>query len=79
MLPFQVTCNMHLKIRLPVVLIPNSIDLYKYKFKIREHPEPTLLWVRAFSKIYNPKMAVDVLAELLKTYPDAMLMHGRAG
>jgi len=56
-----------------VTLIPNNIDLYNYKFKLREHPKPAILWVRAFSKIYNPTMAVDVLEELLKTYHDAEL------
>lgn len=57
----------------PVTLIPNNIDISNYPFKKRAHPKSTLLWVRAFSKIYNSKMAVDVLAELLKTYPDAEL------
>lgn len=57
----------------PVTLISNNIDISNYKFKLREHPKPALLWVRAFSKIYNSKMAVDVVAELLKTYPDAEL------
>lgn len=57
----------------PVTLIPNNIDISGYRFKIRAHPQPTILWVRSFSKIYNPKMAVDVLIELLKTYPEARL------
>lgn len=57
----------------PVTLIPNNIDISNYNFKLRKHLKPNLLWVRAFSKIYNSKMAVDVLAELLKTYPDAAL------
>ena len=50
----------------PVTFIPNNIDISNYKFKIREHPKPSILWVRAFSKEYNANMAVDVLAELLK-------------
>ncbi len=56
-----------------VTLIPNNIDISNYPFNKRTHPKPNLIWVRAFSKIYNSKMAVDVLAELLKAYPDAEL------
>jgi len=52
----------------PVVLIPNSIDLTSYPFKARHNPGPRLLWVRAFSEIYNPTMAADVLAELMKDF-----------
>ena len=57
----------------PVVLIPNNIDLKQYSYKVRHNPGPKLLWVRAFSTIYYPKMAVDVMEELLKSYPDATL------
>jgi glycosyltransferase involved in cell wall biosynthesis len=56
-----------------VTLIPNSIDLSKYHFKIREYPSPKILWVRAFARIYNPNMAIDVLVELQDTYPEAEL------
>lgn len=55
------------------ILIPNSIDISKYPFRLREYVKPRLLWVRAFHKIYNPLMAADVLAELLNSYPDAEL------
>lgn len=55
------------------IVIPNFIDISKYPFKLREHPRPRLLWVRSFHKIYNPKMAADVLKELLQIYPDAEL------
>lgn len=57
----------------PVILIPNNINIASYRFKSRENPAPALLWVRAFSKEYNAKMAADVLSELLKNYPDARL------
>lgn len=53
--------------------IPNNIELNLYPFKIREHFKPHLLYVRSFHKIYNPEMAVKVLAELLKKYEDAKL------
>lgn len=56
-----------------VVYIPNSIEIEKYPFKIRTELAPKLLWVRAFATIYNPEMAVKVLFELKKTYPNATL------
>jgi len=56
-----------------VIHIPNSIEIEKYEFKQREKLTPKLLWVRAFASIYNPIMAVKVLAELQKLYPNASL------
>jgi len=56
-----------------IIYIPNSIELEKYKFQLREKIEPKLLWVRAFAEIYNPKMAIKVLQELSKTYPNTTL------
>ena len=55
------------------VVIPNSIDIAKYTFRLRDHTRPQLLWVRSFHRQYNPNMAADVLAEMLKSYPDAEL------
>lgn len=48
----------------PVTYIPNFIELQKYPFKQREPIQPTFLWVRAFHKIYNPVLAVEVLNQL---------------
>lgn len=53
--------------------IPNTIEVKNYPFKLREIVRPRLLWVRSFAKIYNPKMAIDVLQLLQKKYPDASL------
>lgn len=61
------------KVGYETIIIPNSIDISKYPFKLREHPCPKLLWVRSFHRQYNPNMAADVLKELLKTYPEAEL------
>lgn len=57
-----------------LVYIPNTIELEQYKFLQRsEVKTPKLLWVRSFAWLYNPKMAVDVLKELQKKYPEAEL------
>ena len=56
-----------------VVHIPNSIEIDKYEFKSRDELTPKLFWVRAFASIYNPEMAVKVLFELQRKYPNATL------
>lgn len=44
--------------------LPNSIQLSNYKYNLKKIDKPKLLWVRSLAKIYNPKMAIEVLAEL---------------
>jgi glycosyltransferase involved in cell wall biosynthesis len=56
-----------------LVLQPNPLDLAAYPFRTRERPEPRLMWVRAFHRIYNPALAVGVLARVLDRHPDAHL------
>lgn len=55
-----------------LLYIPNSIEIKKYNFKKRTM-KPKLLWVRSFSKIYNPHLAIKILENLLIDYPDATL------
>lgn len=47
-----------------IINIPNSIELKNYPFKIRSFERINLLWVRSFSKIYNPLLAIKVLKAL---------------
>jgi glycosyltransferase involved in cell wall biosynthesis len=54
-------------------LIPNALDLPLYPFRLRKAPRPRLVWVRAFHEIYDPSLAVRVLAEVRKRYPAATL------
>jgi phenylacetate-CoA ligase len=54
-------------------LIPNTIEIENYKFKLRDTYTPKILYVRAFHQIYNPTMAVKVLYEIKKEYPEATL------
>ena len=56
-----------------VIHIPNAIEIENYTFTERTTFKPNLLWVRAFASIYNPLMAVEVLFELQKKYPEASL------
>lgn len=56
-----------------LIYIPNTLEIAKYEFLNREIQHPKLLWVRSFSKIYNPKMAITVFSELKKEFPNAEL------
>lgn len=53
--------------------IPNIIQIDKYPFLKRNNIKPKLLFVRAFHEIYNPIMALNVLKEVLKSFPEATL------
>ena len=44
--------------------IPNAIDISQYPIITKSYNNIRLLWVRSFSEIYNPAMAVHVLKEL---------------
>lgn len=57
------------------VVIPNFIDEDNYQPQQRTCiGVPKLLWVRSFSEVYNPQMAIKVLSEVRKTYPTASLL-----
>jgi glycosyltransferase involved in cell wall biosynthesis len=54
-------------------LIPNTLNVEDYKFRLRETIRPKLLYVRAFARLYNPQMALYVLKDLIATNRDAQL------
>ena len=56
-----------------LLLLRNGIDLNRYRFRLREKPEPRLVWLRAFHQIYNPSLAPRVVALLQKEFPDIRL------
>ncbi|TPV33836.1 glycosyltransferase family 4 protein [Paucihalobacter ruber] len=47
-----------------ITYIPNTIVLDKYHYQFKAISTIQLLWVRSFSSIYNPQMAVSVLHAL---------------
>lgn len=55
------------------VKINNSIPLKEYSFQQKPSVSPTLLWMRAFSEIYNPELAVKVIELLKAEYPHVRL------
>src|SRR5207253_9954293 len=54
-------------------LIPNSIDVDMYSFRVRSRTEPHLVWLRAFHEIYNPSLAVRTVALLRKDFRSLQL------
>ena len=55
------------------VFIPNAIDIQRYPNHDKEYDIPRLFWLRSFSKIYNPKLAVSVLNQIRHHYKEAEL------
>jgi len=54
-------------------VIPNGIDLSDYVYRARDRVCPGLLWMRSFHPLYNPEMAVRVLARARQRLPGATL------
>jgi len=55
-------------------IIPNIINISAYPYRIHSRLQPRLFWMRSFHDIWNPLMAVRVLARVRETYPDATLV-----
>lgn len=55
-------------------VIPNIIELGAYRVRHRRRVSPRLLWMRSFHEIYNPYLAIRVLAILKPRFPDATLV-----
>lgn len=56
-----------------IQIVPNVVELDLYNYRERDKLQPKLLWMRSFHPIYNPQMAVEVLADLRQSHPDARL------
>ena len=56
-----------------IQVIPNPLDLEAYHYRERDNPKPGLVWLRTFHRIYNPVLAVHVLARITSKIPEARL------
>lgn len=54
--------------------LPNGMDLSGYNYVQRKQAHPKLIWLRALHEIYQPEMAVQVLALLKQEFPDIELL-----
>ena len=57
-----------------VRVIANSLDLADYTFRVRRSVSPRLFWMRSFHPLYNPGLAIRVLARLRRDGIDATLV-----
>ena len=60
--------------RKDIKLIPNAIDIDCYPSIEKDTLKPYLIWLRAFHQIYNPELAIRVLALLKEECPSARLI-----
>ena len=60
-------------IKSDVRIIPNPIELEAYSYSERDSPRARLVWLRAFHRIYDPTLAVTVLAKVADHEKDAHL------
>lgn len=58
--------------------IPNTINLSEYPYRHRTNIKPRLFWMRSFHEVWNPLMAVRVLARLRSLEPEASLVMAGA-
>lgn len=54
-------------------VIPNVIDARDYPFRLRTTLRPRLFWMRSFHPLYNPELALRVLARVRARHPAATL------
>lgn len=60
--------------RSDILLLPNAVDLSRYRFRLRRQAQPRLIWLRAFHSIYNPTLAPRMLAQLIPDFPNIRLI-----
>lgn len=53
--------------------LPNPLDMSRYIYRLRKNCQPRLIWLRALHQIYNPEMAVQVVAQLKDEFPSIQL------
>lgn len=61
-----------------VGVIPNVLRTDRYQYTPRHRARPALLWMRTFDEIYDPCLAVDVLAQVAENHPEVTLTMGGA-
>jgi glycosyltransferase involved in cell wall biosynthesis len=57
----------------PIIVLPNPLHIGAYHFRLRSAARPRLIWMRSFHEIYNPTLAVRVLARLASEFPECHL------
>lgn len=60
-------------LRPDIHVIPNGLETRAYPFRERIEPQPRLVWLRAIHEIYDPVLAIEVVARLVPRYPEVSL------
>jgi glycosyltransferase involved in cell wall biosynthesis len=71
--PSEYLANALRNFQCDINIIPNPLDLDAHEYKRRDNPRPRLIWLRAFHRIYDPLLAIRVLARITSSFPDAHL------
>lgn len=66
------------KYGIAATIVPNAIDINPDLYRMRREVMPKLLWMRSFHPIYNPQMALDVLAAIKSKFPSSTLVMAGA-
>jgi glycosyltransferase involved in cell wall biosynthesis len=56
-----------------ITYLPNPVKLENFHFNRDTVKPQSLLWVRAFTSIYNPEVPIKLLSSLKEKYPDCTL------
>ena len=56
-----------------ILRLSNPLEISAYPYSLRSQPRERLVWLRAFHEIYDPSLAVEVLARLVPTLPSVSL------
>ncbi|HXL55566.1 MAG TPA: glycosyltransferase family 4 protein [Chitinophagaceae bacterium] len=78
--PSPYLCNYFEKKDFNVHIIENPVNLSEYTFHYKKKIRPRILWMRAFTEVYNPEMAIRVGKRLADKFNDfQMVMAGKNG
>jgi glycosyltransferase involved in cell wall biosynthesis len=61
------------RMREDIVVLPNALDVARYRFRARRNARPLLVWLRAFHGNYNPSLAPGVVGRLESEFPEIHL------
>jgi glycosyltransferase involved in cell wall biosynthesis len=56
-----------------IIVLENALSLAPYARRRLSHARPKLIWLRSLHQIYNPRLAIEVVAILRSDYPEIEL------
>ena len=61
------------RFRPDIVMLRNPLHLHWFNHRLRARATPRIIWVRSLHSMYNPRLAIDVIARLQPAFPDIQL------